>query len=71
MSSVFWIAAGLTLAALNVVTWHCPESGLMHVLPSHVGGAAMLLGVAMVAGIAIHRRGRNETTNSDGAPPAP
>ena len=72
MTSVFWVAAGLTLAALNVVTWHCPESGLMHVLPSHVGGAAMLLGIAVIAGIAIHRRGRSELAGSaDEAPPAP
>lgn len=71
MSSVFWVAAGLTLAALNVITWHCPQSGLMHVLPSHVGGAVMLLGVAVVAGIAIHRRGRAEITgDADGTPPA-
>lgn len=67
VSSVFWIAAGLTLAALNVVTWHCPESGLMHVLPSHVGGAAMLLGVAVMLGIVSHRGRTRDAASSDDA----
>jgi len=56
MTAIFWVAAGLTLAALNVVTWHCPESGLMHILPSHVGGAAILLAAAVAIGIISHRR---------------
>jgi hypothetical protein len=56
VTSVFWIAAGLTLAALNLVTWHCPRSGLAHVLPSHLGGAVLLLVVAGVVGVALHRR---------------
>jgi hypothetical protein len=56
VTSVFWVAAGLTLAALNLVTWHCPQSGLMHVLPSHLGGAMLLLLVAGAVGILAHRR---------------
>lgn len=56
VSGVFWVAAGLTLVALNVVTWHCPASGLMHILPSHVGGAALLMGVAVVVGILSRRQ---------------
>lgn len=59
VASVFWVAAGLTLVALNVVTWHCPASGLMHVLPGHLGGAALLMGVAVVVGI-LSRRRRHE-----------
>ena len=58
MTSVFWVAAGLTLAALNIVTWHCPQSGIMHVLPSHLGGAGLLLAVAVVVGFFSHRRSR-------------
>ncbi|MCH9684327.1 MAG: hypothetical protein K0V04_23030 [Deltaproteobacteria bacterium] len=58
VSGVFWVASGLTLVALNVVTWHCPSSGLMHILPSHVGGAALLLGIAVVVGILSRRRNR-------------
>lgn len=64
VSGVFWVAAGLTLVALNVVTWHCPASGLMHVLPSHLGGAALLMAVAVVVGI-ISRR---PAGRSEGAP---
>ena len=59
MSGVFWVAAGLSLVALNVVTWHCPNSGLMHVLPSHMGGAIMLMAVAVVVGILSRRQDRD------------
>ncbi len=48
--SVFWIAAGLSLMALEVVTWHCPQSGLTHVLPGHLGAALLLLLLAVVVG---------------------
>lgn len=70
VTAVFWIAAGLTLAALNVVTWHCPQSGIMHVLPSHLGGATMLMAIAVVVGIVLHRRSRAESaaTPPDGEP---
>ncbi len=56
VSAVFWLASGLALVALNVVTWHCPHSGMLHVLPSHVGGAAALLGLAAVIGVLVRRR---------------
>lgn len=46
-TGVYWIAAGLALVALNLVTSHCPRTGLMHVLPQHLGGAATLLGVTV------------------------
>jgi hypothetical protein len=57
-SSVFWVAAGLSLAALNVATWHCPITGLLHVVPGHLGGAALLLVLAAVVGMWAHRRAR-------------
>lgn len=53
--SVFWIAAGLALVALNVVTWHCPASGLLHIASGHLGGAALLLGLAVLVGVAARR----------------
>jgi len=56
MAAVFWIAAGLSLVALNVVTWHCPASGMLHIVPSHMGGAAVLLGLAAVVGWIVRRR---------------
>jgi hypothetical protein len=51
LSAVFWVGAGLSLMALNVITWHCPQSGLLHVLPAHLGGAVMLLVLAVVVGV--------------------
>jgi len=56
VSAVFWVAAGLSLVALNVVTWHCPASGMLHVVPLHLGGAAALLGLAAVVGWFVRRR---------------
>lgn len=56
MAAVFWIAAGLSLVALNVITWHCPASGMLHVLPSHLGGAVVLLGLAALVGWIVRRR---------------
>ena len=56
MSAVFWIAAGLSLVALNVVTWHCPASGMLHIVPSHLGGALALLGLAALVGWLVRRR---------------
>lgn len=57
--SIFWIAAGLALMALNVVTWHCPVSGLLHVASGHLGGAALLLGLAVLVGIGARRAVQN------------
>ncbi len=56
MAAVFWIAAGCSLVALNMVTWHCPHSGMLHVLPSHLGGAALLLALAVLVGVIVRRR---------------
>ncbi len=58
VSAVFWVGAGLSLMALNVITWHCPNSGLLHVLPMHLGGAALLLAVAI--GVGIFARSRDK-----------
>lgn len=56
VTAVFWLAAGMALVALNVVTWHCPQSGTLHVVPSHLGGAVMLLALAAVVGVWARRR---------------
>jgi hypothetical protein len=55
-SGVFWIAAGTSLAALEAVTWHCPATGATHVMPYHLGAAALLMLGACVAGLVAHRR---------------
>ncbi len=57
-TSVYWVAAGLSLAALDLVTWMCPLNGLQHVLPSHFGGAGLLLVLAVLVGLWVHRQAR-------------
>ena len=59
-SAVYWITAGVTLASLNMVTWHCPVTGLAHVLPGHLGGAALLLLFASAVALFAHFRQRRE-----------
>jgi hypothetical protein len=55
-SSVGWLAMGLSLVALNVATFHCPETGLRHVMPWHLGGAVVLMALAAGVGVAVRRR---------------
>ncbi len=59
-SAVYWITAGVALASLNMVTWHCPATGLAHVLPSHLGGAVLLLLFASVIALFAHFRQKRE-----------
>lgn len=68
-SSVFWVAAGLAFAALDLVTWMCPEQGLTHVLPAHIGAAVALLVIALVAGAIAHRQALREEPEGDEPPP--
>jgi len=58
-SAVFWITAGIALASLNLVTWHCPATGLAHVLPGHLGGAVLLLLLASAVALVAHLRQRD------------
>ncbi len=55
-SAIYWVAAGVTLAALSTVTWHCPKTGAEHVMPNHLGGALALMLLACVVGFVAHRR---------------
>lgn len=55
-AAVYWVAAGLGLAALNTGTWHCPNATLEHVMPSHFTAAAVLITVTAVVGLVLHRR---------------
>jgi hypothetical protein len=57
-SSTFWIAAGLALAALEVVTWTCPSHATGHVVTMHFGPALLVVIVAAAAGGLLHRRRR-------------
>jgi len=53
--ATFWISAGLVLMAFNLVTCHCPHTGLLHVVPSHIGGALTLLAVGVTVGLVLRR----------------
>jgi hypothetical protein len=55
-SSAFWLAAGIALAALDAVTWICPNSGTLHVATMHLSPAAVLIAVAGLVGVWLHRR---------------
>lgn len=57
-SAIYWIAAGVALAALNTVTWHCPNTGAAHVMPNHLGGALVMMVLASAVGYVVHRRRR-------------
>ena len=57
-SAVYWTAAGISLAGLTAITWHCPATGAAHVLPSHLGVAAFLMLATSAIGIVAHRRER-------------
>jgi hypothetical protein len=59
-SAAYWVAGGVSLTALNTLTWHCPMSGLAHVMPAHVGGAVALMAMASVVGWLAHRRRAGE-----------
>ncbi len=56
VSAVYWIAAGISLTALSAITWQCPDTGVAHVLPSHLAVAAGLMIATSVIGIVAHRR---------------
>lgn len=57
-SSTFWIAAGLALAALEVVTWVCPTGATGHVVTMHFGPALLVVVIAATAGALLHRVNR-------------
>ncbi len=59
-SAVYWIAAGISLTALNAITWQCPVTGAAHVLPSHLAMAAVLMIATSLVGVWAHRKPRGE-----------
>jgi len=54
--SALWLSGGIALMALDAVVWHCPSQDLWHNLQSHLGAALLLLALAAVAGLIVHRR---------------
>lgn len=51
-----WLSGGIALMALDAIVWHCPSQDLWHNLQSHLGAALVLLVLAGVAGVLVHRR---------------
>ncbi|MFO7565468.1 MAG: hypothetical protein R6X02_22695 [Enhygromyxa sp.] len=59
-AAVYWIAAGIALTGLTAITWQCPATGAAHVLPSHLGVAAALMGLTSLIGVFAHRARRRQ-----------
>lgn len=57
-TSALWVSGGLSLMALDAIVWHCPSDDPGHNLFSHLGAAALLMLLASVAGLIVHRRQR-------------
>jgi hypothetical protein len=53
-----WVSGGVSLMALDATVWHCPSDDLGHNLYSHLGAALLLMLLASVAGMIVHRRQR-------------
>jgi hypothetical protein len=53
-----WISAAVVLIAVNTTAWHCYLTGLDHTLPSHLGSGVLLLLLAGLLGVYLHRRQR-------------
>lgn len=57
-SAALWLAGSVVLIAVDTATWHCPWTHLTHTLPSHLGAGGLLLALATIAGLWLHRRQR-------------
>ena len=51
VGGLLWIAAAIALAGFDLVTWLCPAQAVPHVVPSHLGAAALLLAAALGLGL--------------------
>lgn len=57
-TAALWLAAAIALIGVDTTTWHCPITGLDHTLPAHLGAGVLMLLVAGLIGVAVHRRQR-------------
>lgn len=57
-SGGYWVAAGLSLAALNLSTWICPSDDTIHIGLGHLGATLALLGLAVAIATITHRHHR-------------
>lgn len=58
-AAALWLSAAIALLAVDTTAWHCYLTDLDHTLPSHLGSGALLLLLAGVLGVALHRRQRS------------
>ncbi len=53
-----WVSAGITLAALDAIIWHCASTHVSHNLGSHLGAALVFFAVvAVLLRTVLRRRG--------------
>lgn len=57
-TAALWLAGAVALIAVDTAAWHCPWTDLGHTLPSHLGAGALLLALAGVVGVWLHRHQR-------------
>lgn len=55
-SATYWVAAGVALAALNAVTWVCPDGNADHVIRLHLGPSLIVVAIAVGVGLFMHHR---------------
>jgi hypothetical protein len=56
VTGVYWVAGGVSLASVSLATWVCPATGLLHIVPFHLGAGVVLLVVAFLLGRLLHRK---------------
>ncbi|MEZ4426087.1 MAG: hypothetical protein R3A51_00190 [Nannocystaceae bacterium] len=54
--AVLWITAGITMAVVDAITWHCPASDPLHTLSTHIGTALVVLAFASATAALAHTR---------------
>ncbi len=50
-----WVSAGISIAAITTVTWHCSATACLHTLSSHLGGGLLLLGLSSLLAFRVRR----------------
>jgi hypothetical protein len=58
VSSALWVAGGVSLTSLGLITWHCAPGSWSHLLVGHLGATAALLVIAGGLAVIVHRRQR-------------
>ncbi len=54
--AVLWVTAGIAMATVDAVTWHCPATDPTHTISTHLGAAAVILVITSALAVLIHAR---------------